>query len=176
VSQALLDEPLTVEERTGGWARITTTYGYAGWIRAEELAEGQGKLPRGTGVEPIEVARNYLGAPYEWGGLTVRGIDCSGLVHIAFRRCGLLVPRDSWQQEAAGEPVDVGRERPGDLVTYGSGQRADHVAFWLGDGRVLHATARDTLGVVEENEPDDLRARRRRVVRLSRSRSLPNGG
>jgi cell wall-associated NlpC family hydrolase len=76
------------------------------------------------------------------------------------------VPRDSWQQEEAGAPVAPGEERPGDLVTYGE-QRADHVAFWAGEGQILHATARDGLGVVEEREPEELRRRRRRVVRFS---------
>jgi cell wall-associated NlpC family hydrolase len=75
------------------------------------------------------------------------------------------VPRDAWQQEEGGEPVAAGAERAGDLVTYGDG-RADHIAFWLGAGRILHATAREGLGVVEEAEPDELRVRRRLVVRL----------
>jgi hypothetical protein len=46
------------------------------------------------------------------------------------------------------------------------------VAFWLGDGRILHATAREELGVVEEIEPEELRARRRRVVRLAGARPM----
>ena len=52
-----------------------------------------------------------------------------------------------------------------DLVTYGEG-RTDHVAFWLGAGRILHSTSREGLGVVEEPEPKELQNRRRRVVRL----------
>jgi cell wall-associated NlpC family hydrolase len=111
----------------------------------------------------VSLARSFLGAPYEWGGLTGRGIDCSGLVHMAFRLAGRLVPRDSWQQEEAGTPVES--PGPGDLLTYGAG-RADHIAFWLGEGRILHATARGGLGVVEEPEPAELKARRRRAVRL----------
>ena len=60
--------------------------------------------------------------------------------------------------------------RRGDLVTYGDGTGlADHVAFWLGDGRILHATARAGLGCVEEAEPPELRVRRRRFVRLKRA-------
>ena len=54
----------------------------------------------------------------------------------------------------------------GDLVTYG-GDVADHIAFWLGDGRILHSTGRDDgIGVIEESEPASLRARRRKFVRL----------
>jgi hypothetical protein len=156
VTQALRGEPLEVDERRDGWARVRTAYGYPGWMREETLCAG----------DPLSLARTFLGAPYEWGGLSAAGIDCSGLVHLAHRLAGVVVPRDSWQQEAAGEPVAAGDERRGDLVTYGNGEQADHVAFWLGEGRILHATARDGLGVVEEPEPEELRARRRRVVRL----------
>jgi hypothetical protein len=156
VTQALRGDRLEVGECGDGWARVTTDYGYPGWIREAALC----------GDDPVSLARSFLGAPYEWGGLTAGGIDCSGLVHIAFRLAGLAVPRDAWQQEAAGETVAAGEERPGDLVTYGR-ERADHVAFWLGSGRILHATARESLGVVEEEEPVELRGRRRRVVRLS---------
>jgi len=75
------------------------------------------------------------------------------------------VPRDADQQEDAG--ITVVDPEPGDLVTYGEPEgRADHVAFWLGGGRILHSTGRDDLGVVEETEPDHLFARRRKLLRL----------
>jgi gamma-D-glutamyl-L-lysine dipeptidyl-peptidase len=157
VTQALRGDPLQAGERVPGWVHVTTAYGYPGWVREQELC----------GDDPVSLARTFLGSPYEWGGLTSSGIDCSGLVHLAYRLAGVLVPRDSWQQEVAGDAVAPGDERPGDLVTYGDGgRRADHIAFWVGDERILHATARDGLGVVEEPEPDELRARRRRVARL----------
>lgn len=167
VTQALLHEPLTVEERRPGWALVVTAYDYPGWARLESIEDGTGVFPPSTGAEPLELARAYLGAPYEWGGLTAAGIDCSGLIHIAYREAGVLVPRDSWQQEAAGKPVAAGQEHPGDLVTYGDDERADHIAFLLGEGRILHATARDGLGVVDEPEPAELVPRRRAVVRLA---------
>jgi hypothetical protein len=54
-------------------------------------------------------------------------------------------------------------------VTYGEGT-ADHVAFWLGDGRILHSTQREGVdGVTEEQEPGELAARRRGIFRLSQS-------
>jgi cell wall-associated NlpC family hydrolase len=97
--------------------------------------------------------------------MTERGIDCSGLVHMSFRAAGRLVPRDADLQEDAGVPLD--EPRPGDLISYGDGPTADHVAFWLGEGRILHATGRDGVNrVLEEPEPEELRARRRRVFRL----------
>jgi hypothetical protein len=155
VTQALAGEPLRVEEWRGDWARVVTVYEYPGWVRREALEGG----------DPIEHARTYLGTPYVWGGMTEHGIDCSGLVHMAFRRSGRVVPRDADQQEEAGEAVE--EPRRGDLVTYGDAARADHVAFWLGDGRILHATGREGVdAVVEEPEPQAYVPRRRKFVRL----------
>ena len=100
--------------------------------------------------------------------MTEQGIDCSGLVHMAYRRLGLLVPRDADQQEAAGTELASEDLRPGDLVTYGDERETTHIAFWLGDGRILHATGREGVeSVVEEPEPDELRAARRRLVRFA---------
>ena len=83
---------------------------------------------------------------------------------MAHRRVGKLLPRDADQQEDAG--IEVEEPAAGDLVTYGD-ETADHIAFWLGDGRILHSTGReDGIGVVEEQEPEYLRARRRKLVRL----------
>jgi hypothetical protein len=152
VTQALRGDPLTIEERRDGWARVRTAYDYPGWIRADELC----------GDRPLDLARTFLGTPYEWGGLSARGIDCSGLVHLAYWLAGKTVPRDAWQQDEAGTETDDPAE--GDLATYGD--PVDHVAFWVGDGRILHSTSRESLGVVEEAEPVELAARRRRFIEL----------
>jgi hypothetical protein len=165
VTQALPGEPLDVHEVSGDWARIRTTYGYPGWVRHEALGPDPGDAwlePREG--DPLEEARAFLGAPYLWGGMTAHGIDCSGLVHMAYRRLGRLVPRDADQQEEAGHAVKAERLEPGDLITYGD-DHAEHIAFWAGDGRILHATSR-TGRVLEEQEPEDLRGQRRRLIRL----------
>jgi gamma-D-glutamyl-L-lysine dipeptidyl-peptidase len=164
VSQVLPGEPLVVEEARDGWLRVRTAYGYPGWLRADDAGgDPDPGWPRRTAEEPLAHARSLLGAPYLWGGMTERGIDCSGLVHMAYRATGRLVPRDADQQAAAGTPVE--ELRPGDLIAYG--EPVDHVAFWLGDGRILHATGRDGVrAVVEEPEPAELRARRHSLFRL----------
>ncbi|MFL5961818.1 MAG: C40 family peptidase [Gaiellaceae bacterium] len=164
VTQALRGEPLRVEERGDGWARVMTAYDYPGWIRADKLEDGEGELPADGSGSPVDVARSYFGAPYLWGGMTERGIDCSGLVHMAYRRLGRLVPRDAEQQERAAAEVD--ELQPGDLITYGD--PVDHIAFWVGEGRILHATGReDGIGVLEEIEREDLSRRRHKLIRLT---------
>ena len=163
VTQALRGEPLTVHERRGGWARVTTAYDYPGWVAESTLSAAPpgSWLPSAREGDPIAEARSYLGSPYLWGGMSERGIDCSGLVHMAYRRLGRLVPRDAGQQEQSAEAVT--EPQAGDLVTYGAAATT-HVAFWLGAGRILHAAG--GRGVVEEPEPDDLHAIRRRFVRF----------
>jgi cell wall-associated NlpC family hydrolase len=171
VTQALRGEPLTVHERREGWAHVTTAYDYPGWIAEAALGPepAAGWLPAPSDGDPVAEARSYLGAPYLWGGMSESGIDCSGLVHMAWRRLGQLVPRDTDQQEEAADRVE--EPRYGDLVTYGR-EKATHIAFWVGEGRIVHAAG--SRSVVEEQEPAELREIRRGFFRLDASAGLPH--
>lgn len=168
MTQLVADEPVDVEETWNGWSRIRTAYDYPGWIREDVLVDGTGTLTGASPyVDPIEAARTYLGAPYEWGGMTGRGIDCSGLVHMAYRLTGRLVPRDAHQQEAEASAIDEDDARPGDLVCFGEPGRAHHIGFFLGDGRILHATGRDGVEAVVEEPLENVAARPVRFARLT---------
>jgi hypothetical protein len=168
VTEVLPGEPFRVIETRDGWAEIRTAYDYPGWIRAGAIdGELDEEWLASRFPDPVTHARTLLGTPYLWGGMTGAGIDCSGLVHMSFRATGRLVPRDADQQEDAGTPVDESEARAGDLVTYGDGASAGHIAFWLGAGRILHSTQREgTDGVVEETEPAELAGTRRLIFRL----------
>jgi cell wall-associated NlpC family hydrolase len=168
LSQVIPGEPIAILEEHDGWARVETAYGYPGWVAADAVAATPDtNWLEATVDQPVAYARSLVGTRYLWGGMTEQGIDCSGLVHMSYRSAGRLVPRDAYQQEAAGSRVEASALAPGDLVTYGDGERAQHIAFWLGEGRILHSTQRDGLnGVVEETEPPTLRDRRRSTFRL----------
>lgn len=171
VTEVVRGEPIAVDEHRGGWARVRTAYGYPGWIAEEALsaAPAGAWLPPAREGDPVEEARGYLGAPYLWGGLSELGIDCSGLVHMAWRRLGRLVPRDAWQQAESGRPVD--EPRHGDLAVYGA-EEVTHIAFWLGGGRILHAAG--GREVVEEVEPPALAEIRRGFVRFDPLHEVPH--
>ena len=61
---------------------------------------------------------HFAGAPYEWGGVTPCGVDCSGLVQTTFLARGVTLPRDSRQQASCGAPVSPDVVRPGDLLFF----------------------------------------------------------
>lgn len=97
-------------------------------------------------ADPVAVAARLLGAPYQWGGRTGEGVDCSGLVQVALGLCGIAAPRDSDQQrEALGMATDpAGPLQRGDLVFF-----PGHVGFMTGPTHLLHANAH-WMAVVEE--------------------------
>lgn len=169
LTQLLHGEPVLIEEVRDGWARVVATAqpaakldprGYPGWLPLDQLSvresadSGQAGAVDAFGA--VEAARAWRGVPYVWGGLTPYGIDCSGLVHLAFRQLGVTMPRDADDQRGATQEVPLGAERPGDLYFFGRGDGTiQHVAFVTTpqdpDGRrhMLHACG-DAGRVVEE--------------------------
>jgi cell wall-associated NlpC family hydrolase len=102
-----------------------------------------------TQPDPVAVAEQFVGTPYLWGGKTVLGLDCSGLVQVALTACGRSCPRDSDMQERTlGQPVDwrgdAGRLRRGDLMFW-----KGHVAIVGDPTTLLHANAHHMAVAVE---------------------------
>ena len=85
------------------------------------------------------VARAQEGAPYRYGGDGPRAFDCSGLVHFAYDRAGLDLPRTVDRLRQAARPVDRDRLRRGDLLFFRFEGKLAHVGIYLGDGRFVHA-------------------------------------
>jgi cell wall-associated NlpC family hydrolase len=138
---------------------------YPGWIKVEDLhtlrtasspyqpnsltpAEIQSRIPGA-----IAFARAAMTQPniYLWGGTLGPDYDCSGLVQHAFAAQGIRLPRDAYQQEAFTQPLNhpgapeawVEILQPGDLIFFGTPQKATHVAIYLGEGRYIHSSGKD---------------------------------
>ena len=85
----------------------------------------------------VEAALLYKGTHYRWGGKSPMGIDCSGMVSMAYMLCGILIYRDANIVE--GFPIhEITREqmKKGDLLFF-----PGHVAMYMGDGLYCHSTA-----------------------------------
>lgn len=108
---------------------------YTGVTPAEIAALPQAQ---GRAAVAIEFAESKLGLWYEWGGTGDPSYDCSGLVQAAWGAAGVSLPRVTWDQLTAGQPVpaDLADLRPGDLIFYLGGA---HVAMYVGNGLVIHA-------------------------------------
>jgi cell wall-associated NlpC family hydrolase len=85
--------------------------------------------------------RAFAGTPYQWGGVTPWGVDCSGLVQTTFLARGVPLHRDAAQQAEQGEDVPLGEHRPGDLLFFADrGDRITHVAFAGPSDTLIHST------------------------------------
>ncbi len=111
------------------------------WVRGNQVVEEQ-MLREGQGDVIIDRARLFKGTPYLWGGMSQRGIDCSGLVYTVYRVHGVTVPRDADQQFQIGEAVDSEDLQAGDLVFFGT-KPSDitHVGIYAGSGMFIHASS-----------------------------------
>ena len=80
---------------------------------------------------------------YLWGGTVAPNYDCSGLMQAAFKSVGIWIPRDAYQQESFVQPIDINQTQPGDLIFFGTPQKATHVGLYLGDGLYIHSSGKD---------------------------------
>jgi hypothetical protein len=118
----------------GRRARVVT-----GSVRplSDVTSAARGKAPERWAAE------HFQGSPYQWGGVTPWGVDCSGLVQTTFAARGIGVPRDAAQQVSVGEVVSPDSMRPGDLLYFrsesGSGS-VTHVAFAGEADTLVHST------------------------------------
>ncbi len=79
----------------------------------------------------VKTARSYVGTPYKYGGVTENGLDCSGLVTIAFQSVSLKLPRVSAEMATVGREINVRDVKVGDLVFFvtDNGTRINHVGI-----------------------------------------------
>ncbi len=118
--------------RKGRWTEVMLPSGRRGFVPSKELkahdgfmsiAMGEGSadsIGHETMESIIESAEKLLGSPYLWGGMSAKGVDCSGLVRISFIMNGILLPRNASQQIFCGDRVDM----PLDVRFWNEAERA----------------------------------------------------
>ncbi len=101
-----------------------------------------------SGENVCDAALEYLMAPYQWGGRTIAGIDCSGLSQMAYLFCNKRMKRDASQQAEEGEIVDfLQHANAGDLAFFDNAEgKINHVGILLSSTSIIHAT--DSAGCV----------------------------
>jgi gamma-D-glutamyl-L-lysine dipeptidyl-peptidase len=142
------------------------------------------ELPKRFPSSPEAIAttaeRYFVGASYQWGGVTPWGADCSGFVQAIYALHGVTLPRDAWQQALEGGDAgrDLGQLRAADLLFFSDrpDRHVTHVGLALGDGRMAHvALGRGGFAVEHLDDPRDafVRALRERFLF---ARRILNGG
>lgn len=131
--------------------------GYSGWLPPSSLSALQ---PATTAYQPQQYSRTEIEQKipqiiaftraamqcpnyYLWGGTVAPNYDCSGLMQAAFAASGIWLPRDSYQQAAFTQPVEIVELRPGDLIFFQQTTRVSHVALYLGEGQYIHSSGKD---------------------------------
>ncbi len=116
----------------------------ANTVDPSEYESSSSSSSSGSGSSVVNYATQFVGNPYVWGGTSLTdGADCSGFVQSVYKNFGVDLPRTSYEQQNAGTEVSYEDAQPGDLICYGG-----HVAIYMGDGKIVHASnAKDGIKV-----------------------------
>ena len=93
------------------------------------------------GDQMVEIAKKCLGVPYVWGGESMKGFDCSGLVYYVLKNLGYSPNRTASTQYKMGTYVEKRDLQAGDLVFFAGTSKSgiSHVGIYVGDGKFIHA-------------------------------------
>ncbi|HIZ86695.1 MAG TPA: C40 family peptidase [Candidatus Coprenecus pullistercoris] len=150
-----------------GYVPVVLPDGRKGYVRDEcvsALDSWMEEAADPSGEDIVSTARLFLGFPYLWGGLSPKGMDCSGLVKLSYFLNGIILLRDASQQIGTGEPIDysdvAGSLQAGDLVFFGRsasdtrGRSVSHVGICMGDGLMIHSSLRVRINSLLPGRPD----------------------
>ena len=156
----------------GRWTEVMLPSGKTGFVPSKQLKLHKGfrSISMGEGSAEsissetteaiIAQAEKLLGVPYLWGGMSAKGVDCSGLVRISHIMNGILLPRNASQQVKCGERVELDNLERGDLVFFGTPatdekpMRITHVGIYLGENKIIHSSHRVRINSLIPGDED----------------------
>ena len=120
----------------GGSAAATNAANSANQAAGTALGPVSGTATGSSaGEAAVAAAESYLGVPYVWGGASKSGVDCSGLVLLAWQAAGVQLVHSAAIQSMESTPVPLDKLQPGDLLFYDlDGLGIDHVVMYVGSG------------------------------------------
>ena len=135
---------LEVVKEERDWLQVQTKTDGLKYVRKKDVNAYNDfeSIPKPTQKELVDSAKQYIGLPYLWAGVSAYGFDCSGLMYSVYKNHGILIPRDSSVQATHGTSVKRKDLQPGDLMFFahekGKG-KVYHVSMYIGDGKMVHA-------------------------------------
>lgn len=122
-------------------AESVVTFTLGNGSSATYSASGSNSSVSRTAVDLINYAYQFLGNPYVYGGNSLtNGTDCSGFCKLIFAEFGYSLPRTSSAYAGIGTQVSTSEAKPGDIFVYKYGDGTGHVAIYIGDGQIIHAS------------------------------------
>ncbi len=162
-SQILVELP----DKTKGYIPLKVSQSYTNWLEAT-----------GDIGDVVSYARDFMGTPYLWGGTSSKGFDCSGFTKTAFYLAGYEIPRDASQQVFIGRDISLDESYSnllkGDLLFFGRllgperREKITHVAFYMGDQMILHASGKVKIESLDPSHPLYAEERHKTLLRARR--------
>ena len=114
----------------------------------------------------IKVATGFLGAPYRFGGSTLKGIDCSAYVRKMYEFFDVKLPRTAREQSTVGVTIEKEELEEGDLVFFRTRRPIGHVGIYIGNNEFVHASRRSKGVRIDSLDGPYFQKRFRRAVRV----------
>lgn len=135
---------LQVVKEERDWLQVQTKTDGLKYVRKKDVKvyADFASIPKPTRKELVDSAKQYIGLPYLWAGVSAYGFDCSGLMYSVYKNHGILIPRDSSVQATHGAAVKRKNLQPGDLLFFAHNKGKGsvyHVGMYIGDGKMVHA-------------------------------------